>query len=41
MTPIETPLVFSGFPRDARCILDPLLGQMGITAVQGGSGAGR
>ena len=36
MTPIETPLVFSGFNAATLRAFDPMLTQMGITAVQGG-----
>ena len=39
MTPIETPLVFSGFTAETLNAYEPLLRQMGITAVQGGSSA--
>ena len=37
MTPIETPLVFSGFTAETLNTYEPLLRQMGITAVQGGA----
>jgi hypothetical protein len=37
MTPIETPLVFSGFTTETLNAYEPLLRQMGITPVQGGS----
>ena len=40
LTPIETPLVLSGFSRDTIRGFDPLFQQMGITAVQGGASAG-
>ena len=40
VTPIETPLMFSGFSDRALRNFDPFLNQMGVTAVQGGSGAG-
>ncbi len=40
MTPIETPLVFSGFTAETLNTYEPLLRQMGITAVQGGASAG-
>jgi hypothetical protein len=40
VTPIETPLMFSGFTDRALRNFDPFLNQMGVTAVQGGSGAG-
>lgn len=40
MAPIDTPLVLSGFSADAINAFSPLFSQMGITAVQGGSGAG-
>ena len=40
MTPIETPLVFSGFTTETLNTYEPLLRQMGITAVQGGATAG-
>ena len=39
MTPIETPLVFSGFTTETLNAYEPLLRQMGITPVQGGSSA--
>lgn len=39
MTPIDTPLVFSGFTPDTLSAYEPLLRQSGITAVQGGSSA--
>ena len=39
MTPIETPLVFSGFSPQTLAAYQPFLQQMGITAVQGGSSA--
>lgn len=37
LTPIETPLVFSGFTQETLSTYEPLLRQMGITAVQGGA----
>jgi len=40
MTPIETPLVFSGFTSETLNTYEPLLHQIGITAVQGGASAG-
>ena len=40
VTPIETPLMFSGFSEKTLNSFAPFLGQMGVTAVQGGSGAG-
>jgi hypothetical protein len=40
VTPIETPLMFSGFSDKTLNSFAPFLGQMGVTAVQGGSGAG-
>ncbi|MGA3190380.1 MAG: hypothetical protein ABSF22_25020 [Bryobacteraceae bacterium] len=40
MTPIDTPLVLSGFSAQAIDAFSPFFSQMGITAVQGGSGAG-
>jgi len=40
MTPIETPLVFSGFTSETLNTYEPLLRQIGITAVQGGASAG-
>jgi hypothetical protein len=39
LTPIETPLVFSGFTQQTLATYEPLLQQMGITAVQGGASA--
>ncbi len=39
LTPIETPLVFSGFTADTLNTFEPMLRQMGITAVQGGASA--
>jgi hypothetical protein len=39
MTPIETPLVFSGFTAETLNTYEPLLRQIGITAVQGGASA--
>ncbi len=38
MTPIETPLVFSGLSQSTLRTFEPLFEQMGITAVQGGGG---
>jgi SpoIVB peptidase S55 len=40
MTPIETPLVFSGFTAETLNTYEPLLRQIGITPVQGGAAAG-
>jgi hypothetical protein len=40
MMPIDTPLVLSGFSAQAVDAFSPFFSQMGITAVQGGSGAG-
>jgi hypothetical protein len=40
LTPIETPLVFSGFTAETLNTYEPLLRQIGITAVQGGAAAG-
>jgi hypothetical protein len=40
MTPIETPLVFSGFTAETLATYEPLFRQMGISAVQGGASAG-
>jgi hypothetical protein len=40
MTPIDTPLVLSGFSAQAIDAFSPVFSQMGVTAVQGGSGAG-
>jgi hypothetical protein len=40
MTAIDTPLVLSGFSAQAIAAFSPFFSQMGITAVQGGSGAG-
>ena len=40
MVPIDTPLVLSGFSNEAINAFSPVFSQMGITAVQGGSGAG-
>ncbi|HTB15756.1 MAG TPA: hypothetical protein VK752_29495 [Bryobacteraceae bacterium] len=40
MTPIDTPLVLSGFSAQTVDAFSPFFSQMGITAVQGGSGAG-
>jgi hypothetical protein len=37
LTPIETPLVFSGFTQETLATYEPFLRQMGITAVQGGA----
>jgi SpoIVB peptidase S55 len=39
MTPIETPLMLSGFSQGAINAFEPLFHQMGIVAVQGGSSA--
>src|SRR5579863_7559936 len=39
LTPIETPLVFSGFSEKTMRTFDPMFSQMGITPVQGGGGA--
>src|SRR6516225_6082053 len=36
MTPIETPLIFSGFSPATLRVFEPLFAQMGITPVQGG-----
>ncbi len=41
LTPIETPLVFSGFTQETLSTYGPLFRQMGITAVQGGASAGK
>ena len=41
VTPIETPLVFSGFTDRSLRGFEGLLGEMGVTAVQGGSTAGK
>ncbi len=41
LTPIETPLVFSGFTEQTLSTYEPLLRQMGITAVQGGASAAK
>jgi hypothetical protein len=40
MTPIETPLVFSGFSPQSMRQIEPMLSNSGITPVQGGSSAG-
>ena len=40
MTPIETPLVFSGFTAETLNTYEPLFRQMGIAPVQGGASAG-
>jgi len=40
MTPIETPLVFSGFTAETLNAYEPLFRQMGISPVQGGANAG-
>jgi hypothetical protein len=40
MVPIEAPLQFSGFTSESMRQFAPLFQQMGITAVQGGAGAG-
>ena len=37
LTPIETPLVFSGFTAETLNTYEPMLREMGITAVQGGA----
>ena len=39
LTPIETPLVFSGFSRSVLDLFSPLFERMGVVAVQGGSEA--
>ena len=39
LTPIETPLIFSGFSEKTMRAFDPMFSQMGITPVQGGGGA--
>jgi hypothetical protein len=39
LTPIETPLTFSGFTPETLSMYDPMFRQMGITAVQGGATA--
>lgn len=39
MTPIDTPLVLSGFSQAAIDAFQPMFNQMGITAVAGGAGA--
>lgn len=39
MTPIDTPLVLSGFSQSTVDAFQPFFNQMGITAVQGGAGA--
>jgi len=39
VTPIDTPLVLSGFSDAAVRMYEPLFSQMGVTAVQGGSSA--
>jgi SpoIVB peptidase S55 len=39
MTPIETPLVFSGFNSATLHMFEPMLRQIGITAVEGGGGS--
>jgi hypothetical protein len=39
MTPIDTPLVLSGFTESAVSAFQPLFNQMGIVAVQGGASA--
>jgi hypothetical protein len=38
MTPIQTPMVFSGLSQSTLRTFEPLFEQMGITAVQGGGG---
>ena len=40
MVPIEAPLQFSGFTSDTMRQFEPIFQRMGITAVQGGAGAG-
>jgi hypothetical protein len=40
LTPIDTPLMLSGFQTDTLRQFEPLFNQMGIVAVQGGAGAG-
>ncbi len=40
VVPIETPLLLSGFTDRAMESFEPLLNKMGVTAVQGGAGAG-
>jgi hypothetical protein len=40
VVPIETPLLFSGFTDTTLQAFEPTLNKMGITAVQGGAGAG-
>ena len=37
MTPIETPLTFSGFHEDVLRQFGPMMQQLGVTAVQGGA----
>jgi len=39
MTPIETPLAFSGFDPAVLQQFGPLFQQLGLTAVEGGAGA--
>jgi hypothetical protein len=39
MTPIETPLVLSGFSENTVRAFEPMFSQMGVIAVQGGAGA--
>jgi hypothetical protein len=39
MTPIDTPLVLSGFSQSAVNAFEPMFSQMGIVPVQGGAGA--
>jgi len=39
LQPIETPLVLSGFSEASLRAFEPIFGQMGIVAVQGGSGS--
>jgi hypothetical protein len=39
MTPIETPLVFSGFNSATLHMFEPMLREIGITAVEGGGGS--
>jgi len=40
MMPIDTPLVLSGFSAQTITAFAPIFSEMGVTAVQGGSGAG-
>jgi len=39
LSPIATPLTFSGFNESALAAFTPLLNQLGVTAVQGGAGS--